>query len=375
MSDETENRRRRRRPRRRSRGGSGGGEGRTEGGANANAGAGRGRRPGNRGRARPRAKSGRSNRRPRRERNYGNWWARRWSEVLEGFQVGRRLGRGRSYARQGQVIEIELAKGSATAMVQGSRDAPYLVRMHFSMLSATDWKKVIRALGEDPDLGGRLLMGELPENIEQAFETQGLSLFPSASGDLKAACSCPDQANPCKHVAAVYYTLGEEFDRDPFLLFRIRGLERGELIEALARTPAARAAIVAPPKPPPAPEPDAGAETLADEEDEAALVVGEDDDAAAPLPVPPLRPRRPTEQPLPIEPHAFWAGEEQPSEELAAVRVPATPAALARRLGGFPFWRGEGSCAAVMEQVYRGASLTGLDVYLGEPGGETQGEG
>jgi uncharacterized Zn finger protein len=178
--------------------------------------------------------------------------------VLEGFEVGRRLGRGRTYARQGQVIELELEK--VTAMVQGSRDAPYLVRMRFSMLSSTDWKKVMRACGEDPALGGPLFVGEMPDAIEEAFREQELSLFPTASGDLKAACSCPDQANPCKHVAAVYYLLAQEFDRDPFLIFRLRGMDRTEIAAALADTPAARAAAVPPPprptapsEPPPAP--------------------------------------------------------------------------------------------------------------------------
>jgi uncharacterized Zn finger protein len=260
-------------------------------------------------------------------------------------------------------------------MVQGSRDAPYLVRMHFSMLSSTDWKKIIKVLGDDPELGGRLLMSELPEGIEAAFESIGLSLFPTAGGDLKAACSCPDQANPCKHVAAVYYTLGEEFDREPFLLFKIRGMDRGELIEALARTPAARAAIVAPPKPPPAPEPSLDAAEDFDDEgvddeapesdiDEAALTEKLEKHEVH-------RPRRPTEEPIPLDPHEFWAGEESPRGDLESVRVPATPGALARRLGGFHFWRGEGSCGAVMEQVYRGASSAGLDIYLGETRRET----
>jgi uncharacterized Zn finger protein len=145
-------------------------------------------------------------------------------------------------------------------MVQGSRDAPYLVRMRFSMLSSTDWKKVMRACGEDPALGGPLFVGEMPDAIEEAFREQELSLFPTASGDLKAACSCPDQANPCKHVAAVYYLLAQEFDRDPFLIFRLRGMDRTEIAAALADTPAARAAAVPPPprptapsEPPPAP--------------------------------------------------------------------------------------------------------------------------
>jgi uncharacterized Zn finger protein len=241
--------------------------------------------------------------------------------------------------------------------------------MHFSMLSSTDWKKVIKVLGEDPELGGRLLMSELPEGIEAAFDSVGLSLFPAAGGDLKAACSCPDQANPCKHVAAVYYTLGEEFDREPFLLFKIRGMDRGEIIEALARTPAARAAIIAPPKPPPPPEPslESADDDELDDDNEPPESDIDDNALTEKLEKHEVRKsRRPTEEPLPMDPHEFWAGEERPQGEFEAVQVPATPGALARRLGGFVFWRGDGSCGAVMERVYRGASTAGLDVYLGE---------
>ena len=146
---------------------------------------------------------------------------------------GRRLGRGRLYARQGQVLELEIGEGFVTAQVQGSRDAPYLVRMRFSMLSSTDWKKVTKELAADPVLGPALASGQMPEGVEEVFERLGLSLFPRANGDLKSACSCPDPANPCKHVAAVYYLLGEEIDRDPYVLFRLRGMEKSDLINAL----------------------------------------------------------------------------------------------------------------------------------------------
>ena len=193
----------------------------------------------------------------RRGRTGENWWARRWVEVLERFAVGRRLGRGRNYARQGHIVDIEIGKGFVTAHVQGSRDAPYLVRMHFSMLSSTDWKKLTRALAQRPDIAVELGMGQIPESIEQVFEEQRLSLFPNASGDLKAACSCPDNANPCKHVAAVYYLLGEEFDRDPFLIFQLRGMERSELLAALG--PAAIPRAAGSPPPPPEPQPAATA--------------------------------------------------------------------------------------------------------------------
>jgi len=195
--------------------------------------------------------------------------------VLERFAVGRRLGRGRNYARQGHIVDIEIGKGFVTAHVQGSRDAPYLVRMHFSMLSSTDWKKLTRALAQRPDIAVELGIGQIPESIEQVFEEQRLSLFPNASGDLKAACSCPDNANPCKHVAAVYYLLGEEFDRDPFLIFQLRGMERSELLAALGP-----AAIPRPPAPPPPSEPAYGAD--------GELLEGDDGEPFVPPPPPPL---------------------------------------------------------------------------------------
>lgn len=265
------------------------------------------------------------------------------------------MSHGRSYARQGRVIELEFEKGSATAMVQGSRDAPYLVRMHFTLLSAADWRRVLGALGEDAELGGALFRGEFPQRVEEAFTSLDLSLFFSTQGDLKAACSCPDQANPCKHVAAVYYALGEEIDRDPFLLFRLRGLDRKSLMEALARTPAARAAMVAPPTNAEV-QAHRGAEVLSREHH------GQTD------PVNEMEGRQPREEPLPEEPGLFWAGIEGEREEEGGeeVRIPKVSGALAQRLGGYPFWRGNNSYGVVMDQIYRASSLVGLSIYLEE---------
>ena len=348
MSDEGNKRRRRRLPRRRPRTGDAATP-RNEGDSAQRS------RPAGKSRQRGRKRSGASGRRPRRDRGQSNWWAQRWSTSLDVIQVGRRLGHGRTYARQGRVIELEFEKGSATAMVQGSRDAPYLVRMHFSTLSATDWKRVLHALGEDTDLGGGLFRGEFPKGVEEAFTSLSLSLFPSGQGDLKAACSCPDQANPCKHVAAVFYRLGEEVDRDPFLLLRLRGLDRTELMEALARTPAARAALVAPPS--------ADAMTRAGDNE-----LRPQDRGRTSAPLDEER-RQPAEEPLPAEPQVFWAGlaGERDGEAREEVRLPMVSGALARRLGGFPFWRGENSCNVVMDQIYQASSQVGLSIYLGEP--------
>jgi len=86
----------------------------------------------------------------------------------------------------------------------------------------------------------------MPPDVEDAFQAARLSLFPARREDLHTACSCPDWSNPCKHIAAVYYLLGEEFDRDPFLIFRLRGLDRDELVRRLDRA-AATAPVPTPP--------------------------------------------------------------------------------------------------------------------------------
>jgi uncharacterized Zn finger protein len=253
------------------------------------------------------------------------------------------------------VIELEFEKGSVVSMVKGSRNAPYLVRMHFAMLSSTDWKKVLKVFSEDTDLGGGLFRGEFPPSTEEAFSSLNLPLFPSGGqGDLKAACSCPDQANPCKHVAAVYYALGEEIARDPFLLFRLRGLDRTELMEGLARTPAARTAVVAPPS----------AEALARHGDK--MISEQRRSQTDALPGTPGN--QPHDEPLPETPQLFWTGlAGTPNKESGEeVRIPRVAGALAQRLGGYPFWRGDSGCGMVMDQIYRAASSVGLSIYLGE---------
>jgi uncharacterized Zn finger protein len=302
--------------------------------------------------------------------------------VLESFEVGRRLGRGRLYARQGQVLELDIGQGFVTAQVQGSRDAPYLVRMRFSMLSSTDWKKVTKELAADPVLGPGLASGQMPEGVEEVFEGLGLSLFPRANGDLKTACSCPDPANPCKHVAAVYYLLGEEIARDPYLLFRLRGLDRNDLVTALGG-PLRGTPMPPPPRPqapaqaaPREPEPDADDE--ADdvhamdldvdperEDDDEFAEDGERDYGQAPAwAEDPLEPE-PQPQPLPAEPHSFWAGGNFAARDVRETRIPVVPAALTKRLGALPFARGEDP-SALLERIYRNASHGGLEVFLGE---------
>src|SRR5262252_10079928 len=162
------------------------------------------------------------------------WWSRRFIAILESFGFGSRLDRGRNYARRGQVLDLEVRKGVVEARVQGSRVRPYRVRLGVETLDERDWSRAERAMAAKAVFAAKLLAGEMPLDIEETFAACRLSLFPSSAGQLASSCTCPDSANPCKHVAAVFYLLAEAFDRDPFLVFTWRGRTREDLLKHLA---------------------------------------------------------------------------------------------------------------------------------------------
>ena len=235
-----------------------------------------------------------------------SWWAKRWIEVLESFGLGARMQRGRRYARMGQVLAVEVDKGRVSASVQGSRPTPYAVTIAVKSIPEAAWSKVAASVAGQAIFASKLLGGEMPNEIEDAFRGCGVSLFPESYRDLRTDCSCPDFADPCKHIAAVSYLLAEEFDRDPFLIFRMRGMDRGEFLTLLGEGSAPRSSF-APVLPP---------------------------------------------EPLSTDPEAFWAVGELPEDVGASAPVQRTGAAIAKRLGKFPFWRGQGVLIEFLDRVY-----------------------
>jgi uncharacterized Zn finger protein len=255
------------------------------------------------------------------------WWGRRWISVLEGFSIGARLARGRSYARRGQVADLTIDPGVIRASVQGTQSKPYAVEIHLKVLKPTQWKILLNALREKPILAATLLAGEMPQALEELFNQSHLALFPIRHDDLATACSCPDWSNPCKHIAAVYYLLAETFDRDPFLLLKLRGMGREELFSQL--------------------EPTVGEEASAPE--------------AAPMPEP---------GPLPTDPARFWKSAEAPSAVPEIVQPSPVAAVAISRLGPFPFWRGRVDFMDGMGRLYRQAGAAAAAVLSGERGEE-----
>lgn len=161
------------------------------------------------------------------------WWVERWLDLLSSYRFKKRLERGRSYAREGNVLTIDFVDSKAKATVQGSDDEPYRVSISLDSFSKEDWNFVIAKMSEKAVFSAQLLAGEMPESIEAVFTQSGLSLFPFTLNEVRSRCNCPDKANPCKHIAAVYYRLGERFSEDPFIIFQLRGRTKSQIIESL----------------------------------------------------------------------------------------------------------------------------------------------
>jgi len=163
------------------------------------------------------------------------WWSKRFIGALEQIGIGSRLQRGRSYARKGQVIKISIHDAIVHAEVQGTRPKPYSITITFTRFTDQQWDGIFDALSSQALFAAMLLGGEIPKEIETVFAGVKLTFLPSTHREIKTDCSCPDSANPCKHIAAVYYILAEQFDRDPFLIFTLRGRDREAVLEDLRK--------------------------------------------------------------------------------------------------------------------------------------------
>ena len=258
-------------------------------------------------------------------RKFGQtWWSGQWLMALERLIDPARLSRGRSYARSGQVLNLDVQSGRIDSRVQGSAPRPYKVKIEIKPLSEKEWDRVADGMSQQAIFAAKLLAGEMPENIEEAFAAAKVTLFPASRGDLKTACSCPDHSNPCKHIAAVYYLLGEQFDTDPFLLFRLRGKTKDEIISML-RTRRAQYA-------------------LAEEESTAAK---------------PSTPEEPLE-PLEADPDRFWHGPAELIDFRVTIAAPPIDAAPIKRLGAPKFWHGRQDFVALLAGAYQAISQAAL---------------
>ncbi|MGN0855054.1 MAG: SWIM zinc finger family protein [Kiritimatiellia bacterium] len=165
-----------------------------------------------------------------------SWWSKRWMETLERMGLGARLGRGKHYALSGQITAMRLEGPHVAATVVGSRPEPYQVTVDFRVPTADAHDRIVARLKAEPMLIARLLVDDLPLEVERIFKEEGCDLFPGGRlgpgrYDMTTKCSCPDYANPCKHSSAALLILGEEIARRPFTLIELRGITEEELCD------------------------------------------------------------------------------------------------------------------------------------------------
>ncbi|MBV5327912.1 MAG: SWIM zinc finger family protein [Chlorobium sp.] len=247
------------------------------------------------------------------------WWGKEWISRLERFNDSSRLARGRAYARKGQVTDLVVTSTGVSAKVQGSRKSPYKVILRLTPFSKEQWRRLIDMLIDKPIHLAQMLGGEMSESIEQLCNKEGLSLFPKSFRELEASCSCPDYANPCKHLAAVFYLLAEAFDRDPFLLFTLRGMDKEMLFKALG---------------------------------------GNQDSVSEKKPK-----KKNLAESLPSDAEAFWSSGGDVMSALPR-QQPTSSAILIKRLGAVPFWRSDRNFISEMEITCNMASERIVQVML-----------
>ncbi|MDE5110290.1 MAG: SWIM zinc finger family protein [Trichodesmium sp. St7_bin2_1] len=261
------------------------------------------------------------------------WWGKLFIEGLESFTDLNRLGRGRSYARNGKIKDYKINNGKITAKVKGSinpyfgvyKEPLYNTTIEIKPIKEADWSKAIAYLGSKASFISKLLLGEMPDNIDSAFADLNLHLLPHSHKDFKTNCSCPDWQNPCKHIAGVYYLVAAELDKDPFLLFELRGISRDKLQQELAKSPLGKALF----------------SSLETEEILPELV-----DSYY------TKPEKVAVEKI-CSAKDFWFSQKRLPQVEEGFGSTSLPAIVVKKGGDFPpFWQKESSFLAVMEELY-----------------------
>ena len=261
------------------------------------------------------------------------WWGQKFISALESFTDSGRLQRGRAYSGDSRILLFDITKGLATATIRGNvnpyfgvyKEPKYETEIKMTAIAAKDWTKIIENMSSKASVVARLLLNEVPENIEDSFTSVGKQLLPYSRKDFHTECSCPDYSNPCKHIAGLCYRLSGEMDQDPFLLFEMRGISKEALQAELAKSPLGKALAS-----------ELGDRTL---EPEIATSYFTKPQTVAIKEVPTLK--------------QFWQGQKRLPQSIPFA-TPASVSAIAIKKQGDnpPFWHKDSSFIETMETLY-----------------------
>ncbi|MEM9541269.1 MAG: hypothetical protein AAGA60_17445 [Cyanobacteria bacterium P01_E01_bin.42] len=270
------------------------------------------------------------------------WWGNKFIAAIASFTDEARLARGRSYARNGKILKFSVEKGKIIATIRGSvnpyfgvyKEPQYSTEIALKTISKKDWSKIVQKLSMNASFVSKLLLNEIPENIEESFQEVGQNFLPHSSQDWEMQCDCPDWSNPCKHIAGLCYRFAAELDDDPFLLFELRGLPREELKKELAKTPLGQIL---------------------------AKGLGSEKLEPAPLPAYYTQPETKTTEAMSLK--EFWLGKKHFPEVNSQSQESQISAVLIKKQGDFPpFWHEDRSFIEVMEELYERVKTKNKDL-------------
>lgn len=163
------------------------------------------------------------------------WWTTGFIEYIETLAPSRKINSAKNAVKSGKVLEVNVIPGVVEGKVQGNRKAPYHVRLYSPLPNPEQLEGLKKRLYERAIYSALLLSGEMPEAVRDIFNDGGVPLMPQDYTRSRLLCSCPEPEDVCEHILAVLLVVTGAFDRDPFLLLKMRGLDKEELLAGLTR--------------------------------------------------------------------------------------------------------------------------------------------
>lgn len=271
-----------------------------------------------------------------------SWWGKRWAEAVD-LAAPEPKPRGRAKPRGARLRNLDPKTGEAFIEVSTSSVMPYEVRVSVVPIDDAVWEKAVPALSAQALFAAKLLAGEMPAELEEALAAAGGSLFPS-SGQVRVRCNCPAGSSGCRHGALAERTLAESIDRDPFLLFDLRGRARAQVLEAMGVSGSQAPAL-------------GGGDLNAEIADPR---------ASAPGGVAPRAPAEPAKEELPLDPAEFRRARGDLMAFHFHIAEPESPRALLSRLGDPPGWRAPNSLLEALGPTIEAAAAKAREIANSE---------
>lgn len=264
-----------------------------------------------------------------------SWLAENWTDLIYNSGSGDTFVPGRTYARKGQVLQVDVQRGHVHGIVQGAPVLPHKTSIKIEIPDYDYAKNIAMVCRQRPVLAAKILSGEMTEKMASEMSEAGVADVFSPSWIIETSCTCHAWYSVCKHVMAISHVLAEEIDYDSFWYWRILGVDRHHILDILD-------------------------DVSADANPEYSCIR-----AGTPDKYYPVQSDAPlASESSPINLDKFW-GSHNDAGSYESMPIPSDDAATMKRWGGFPMWCGTEKFLDIMDEIYKNASIRGANTYAG----------